>query len=254
MSLSPLCDRSITVTDMDYTPNRSGPVELVVLHDMEAPDRQGVAWNIGAYFNRGTGSSAHYGVDSWETVGYLDERHVAWAAPGANHNGVNIEQTGYASWTRDQWLQAGAMIRRSALLTADICKRSSLPVRLLTDDELANGAKGICHHLQVSRVFKRSDHWDTGYAFPFDVFMSHATGAAIKPDPLPFPEDDVVQAYLDTNNTIWYHSGLFAMPVTSFEMYQQHVAWGIVKPYGPQRIHPWTLDMFARVDSLPKSA
>ena len=186
MTTSALCNRVVAVTWMDYTEGRYGVTpRLVVLHDMEAPDLPGVAWNIGQYFNRGSGSSAHYGVDSWETVGYLGEEHMAWAAPGANTDGIHIEMTGYARWTRAEWLEHQAMIARAGLLAADIARRNGIPPVLLSNADLAAGRWGIVHHLQVSEVYQRSDHWDTGYAFPFDVFMAHTSGASPTPGPTP---------------------------------------------------------------------
>jgi len=45
-------------------------------------------------------------------------------------------------------------------------------IRYLSDKQLANGtARGIVTHVQVSKVFKKSTHWDPGPGFPKDLFL-----------------------------------------------------------------------------------
>jgi hypothetical protein len=47
-----------------------------------------------------------------------------------------------------------------------------IPVRHLTNDELADGqSKGFVSHAQVSEVYKQSNHWDPGPGFPWKLFL-----------------------------------------------------------------------------------
>jgi hypothetical protein len=66
------------------------------------------------------------------------------------------------------------MLRRSAYKVAKWCWLYDIPVRWLTDKQLANGtAKGLTTHVQVAQVFKKSDHWDPGPRFPKDIFLKY---------------------------------------------------------------------------------
>lgn len=98
---------------------------------------------------------------------------VAWAAPGANRDGIQIEQVGKAGQSRDQWLDdySDNVIDNAAKVTAMMCLKFHLPVKHLSDAELKAGERGIVDHAAVSRVYKRSSHWDVGPNYPWDFFM-----------------------------------------------------------------------------------
>lgn len=55
---------------------------------------------------------------------------------------------------------------------AQYCLKYDIPVRQLTNDQLADGqSKGFVSHAQVSEVFKQSNHWDPGPGFPWKLFF-----------------------------------------------------------------------------------
>lgn len=170
---------SALVTSTALSPNRTVTngryARLVVLHTMETDEHSSVAENIGNgwFTNPSAGASAHYNVDNDSIVQGVPEKDMAWAAPGANEDGIQIEQAGRASQTTDQWLDpySVALLRNSAALVADICARNGIPPRKLTDAQLAAGWAGVVDHGQVSRVYRRSDHWDVGPGFPWGTFM-----------------------------------------------------------------------------------
>src|SRR3954454_6387676 len=90
------------------SPNRTvatdRPFDLVVIHSMEAPEKGETAEDVGHFFEKpSTRASAHYCVDNNSIVQCVQERDVAWAAPGANHDGVQIEHAGYARQTLREW-------------------------------------------------------------------------------------------------------------------------------------------------------
>jgi hypothetical protein len=106
------------------------------------------------------------------------DKDVAFHAPGASHDGIGIEQAGYARQTREEWLDADSrlVLAQSSRVAALCCAAYDIPPLWLSDTELRGGSKGIVHHLQVSRVYRRSDHWDCGYHFPVDYFMDLVYG------------------------------------------------------------------------------
>ena len=158
-----------------YTPNRTGSPRLWVEHDMEAPERATIAEDVAAYFASGrVRASAHANVDVDSIVGSVRWADVAWAAPGSNHDGLQIEHAGYARQIRAEWLDpyGVAMLERSARLFVEVgFLIYKIPPKVLTVDEVRDGAPGICGHWDVSKAFGRSDHWDPGHHFPYDYLL-----------------------------------------------------------------------------------
>ena len=178
----------------------------VVLHTMETGENSSIAENIGAgwFTNPNAQASAHYCVDDNSIVQGVNEGDYAWASgPTGNVNGIQIEMAGRAAQSRADWLDdySRAMLERTAALTADICKRHGIPVRVLTDEQVARGEAGITTHASLARVFRETDHSDPGPNFPWDFFMervqAHAggTGGSVnEPAPAPARTVSVAQA------------------------------------------------------------
>jgi len=176
-----------------YSPNkyegRISPIRVIVLHTMETDEDGSVAEAVGNYFAKPTTqASAHLGVDTDSTCRYVDDNDTAWAAPGANADGLQLEMAGRAGQTTGQWDDASsqAILTRGAIEVANWCAAYKIPASYLTDAQLADGkTKGITTHVQVSRVFKRSTHWDPGPNFPVNFFLTlvHANLPATPPTP-----------------------------------------------------------------------
>lgn len=170
-------------------PARPGKIlDLVVMHTMQAPEKPGTARAVANWFagESAPKASAHFCVDSIETIQCVKEDVVAWAAPGANNNGVHIELAGYAAQSAPQWddVYSRAMLERAAKVSADTCLRNQIPIRRLTVEDLkAGGARGFCGHIDVSKAFLKSDHTDPGGSFPWDHYLDLVRAA------LPQPED-----------------------------------------------------------------
>ena len=74
------------------------PIDLLVIHTMEAPEKPDTAENVAKWFAGSTApqASAHYCIDADSIVQCVQDRDVAWHAPGANHNGLGFEHAGTA--------------------------------------------------------------------------------------------------------------------------------------------------------------
>ena len=171
----------------------------IVLHTMETDEHGSIAENIGAgwFANPAALASAHYNVDNDSIVQGVNEGDYAWASGGiGNTYGVQIEMAGRASQTRAQWLDdySRAMLERTAALVADICTRQGIPVRVLTDEQVARFESGITTHAALARVFRETNHTDPGPNFPWDFFMErvrahvNGTGGSVA-EPAPAPID-----------------------------------------------------------------
>jgi len=164
-------------------PKYYGPItgvrtkRLVVIHDAEVPETTHGAEDVARYFQHpdpGTKPSAHLCVDSDSIVRCVKDNDVANAAPGANHDGLQLEMAGYGRQTRDEWLDpyGKALLAIACDAVAQWCVKYGIPARHLSDAELADHTtKGIIGHYQVSRVFKLSTHTDPGSGFPWDAFI-----------------------------------------------------------------------------------
>lgn len=144
-------------------------IDVVVIHDMEAPEGALTAENVAKYFQTTDKEvSAHYCVDNNSIVQCVPLADVAWAAPGANSNGIQIEYAGYAKQTAAQWNDAysAAMLKLGAELTAHLCKRFNIPVKFLDAAALKRGERGITTHAQVTLAWHKSTHTDPGPNFP----------------------------------------------------------------------------------------
>src|SRR5688572_25504039 len=93
-----------------YTPGRpDGPPLWIVIHDMEAHETSTTAEGTAQYFATGAGGrsvSSHYTVDNNSVVHCVRLADVAWTVgnrPG-NNRGINWELSGFASQSREQWL------------------------------------------------------------------------------------------------------------------------------------------------------
>jgi N-acetyl-anhydromuramyl-L-alanine amidase AmpD len=176
-------------------PSRKGePIWLIVIHTMEAPEKPRTAHNVAFWFAGPSApqASAHYCVDSDDTVQCVKEDMVAWGAPGANRHGIHIEHAGYASQTPTDWQDeySQRMLLRSAALAADIAKRYGIPVVKLSPGDLADpSATGFCGHVDVT-VGRNAGHGhtDPGASFPWGQYLDMVRSAMAPTDPPP-PEN-----------------------------------------------------------------
>ena len=158
-----------------YRPTRRGKVRLVVLHTAECAETAKSAEAVAGYFAslKDRAASAHFCVDSDSIVQCVPLSGTAWAAPGANDDGVQIELAGYAGQGAAGWADAYsvAMLDRAATLVAQLCERYSLPVAYVDEAGLLTGLAGVTTHAAVSRAWKRSTHTDPGPTFPLVAFL-----------------------------------------------------------------------------------
>lgn len=160
-----------------YRPVHGGRrVRLVVLHSAEVPEKPEAAIAVAKWF-AGPDSpqaSAHYCIDHRNTVQCVLEDDVAWAAPGANHDGIHIELAGYARQIPEDWTDtySSTMLLRAATLVAFICADYRIPAVPLTAAALLVGASGITTHAAVTEAYHKSTHTDPGRGFPMAKFVT----------------------------------------------------------------------------------
>lgn len=158
-------------------------IDLLVLHSTENPLRPGrkMARAVGGWFGGANApvASAHFINDDVEVIQCVRVGDVAYAAPGANRNGVQLEIVGQAFKTN--WLKEGLpTITKTAELVAALCQDLSIPLCRIDVDGLKAGERGITTHRAVTEASKRSTHVDPGgpgdARWPWSEFLDLVRG------------------------------------------------------------------------------
>lgn len=178
-----------------HTGRLSDSVDVLVLHTAEGA---ATAAALGRYFaTTDRPASAHSGVDnSGARVDYVRFSDTAWAAPGANADGEQLELCGFARWSRADWLEDHRpMLDAAAAWLVERCRARRIPPVVLTANDLRLNKRGITTHYSVSEAFHKSTHTDPGLGLPLD-YLLHRVRAGLEvevrdpsrqPPPFPFP-------------------------------------------------------------------
>jgi N-acetyl-anhydromuramyl-L-alanine amidase AmpD len=153
-------------------------VRVIVIHSMEAPEKGETAENVARFFQTTENpASAHLCIDNNSIVQCVFDNDIAFAAPGVNSDGIQLELAGFAKQTRAEWLDPYGvlLLENAANAAAQYCLKYDIPVEHLTDAQLAAGRKGIIGHVQATRVYKKSTHTDPGEGFPWDHFIARVS-------------------------------------------------------------------------------
>lgn len=162
---------------------RSLPPLWVVIHTTEGPEGPGAARQLAEFTTRpgdrpstsggaSYGSSYHAVADiGLQVIPLVEDRLVAFSAPGSNTEGLHIVIPGRAGQTRDEWLSGSTReaIRTVAAFLLDTRDRYGIPTERVSAAELRSRTRGYCDHATVSAAFGRTNHTDVGPMFPWDV-------------------------------------------------------------------------------------
>lgn len=163
-----------------FTPGRQGAINKIVLHTIECPCEPGWAKKAADIFAKPTATqvSAHYYVDPTAIIQGVKDSDVAWAAPGVNADGIQVEQAGRAIFSYAEWASPNgrAMCKLTATLLADLSVRHQIPLTFCTAAEMVANpdARGVTTHAEVNRAFHRSTHTDPGSKYPLEFVLETA--------------------------------------------------------------------------------
>ena len=172
------------VESPNVTPATARRIDVVVMHTMEIAERKDAAEICARWFATPVSKvSAHYCVDADSVVQCVREKDIAWHARGGNTASIGVELAGFARQTRKDWADAysTAVLDRAAAVVADVCRRRAIPVRWLVAGDLSAGRRGITGHAEVSKAYRKSDHWDPGPGFPVERFLGMVRAAGRPP-------------------------------------------------------------------------
>lgn len=136
------------------------------------------AANLKAYFDRAsTQASSHAIADDnvlWEALVPYDR--ASWTLRNGNPKSDNLEITGFAKWSRAEWLQHMGMLRNTAQWIRNRCRARGIPMVKLSPADVRAGKAGVIGHVDYTNGTGDGTHWDPGPNFPWDLVMQMANG------------------------------------------------------------------------------
>lgn len=191
-------------------------IRLIVLHCTVSPESGTGAEAVARYFARGERrASAHRVADNNSTVLCVQDQDTAFAAAGANSDGIHLELVGMPDQTEMQWLDefSKAMLFQGGLTIREWSREYGIPLRWLTVAQVRDGkTKGLCTHADVSLAFPAvsTGHYDPGPHFPKSQALGIWTPQH-EPPPAAPPEDDdmirFVKVGTDVMGAMVWHDG-----------------------------------------------
>lgn len=159
-----------------WADRKPGDVKWIVIHTMESSETPTTAEAVASWFagSNAPRASAHFNVDCDSIVQSVKTADVGWHAPGANRSGIGIEHAGRAKQTPADWADeytTSMLETQSVPLCGYLCAAWGIPVEFVDAEGLRAGKPGITTHYEVSKAFKKSDHWDPGHNFPMERYL-----------------------------------------------------------------------------------
>lgn len=234
-----------------YRSGRVKAIRLIVIHCTVSPESSGGAEAVARYFAAGERrASAHRTADSDSTVMSVQDSDTAFAAAGANADGIHLELVGYPDQSAEEWLDdfSLAMLIEGGKSVREWSAEYDVPLRWLTVDEVADGVtRGLCTHADVSAAFPEvsTGHYDPGANFPkalaLELWLPPAPPA---PKPAPIKEYDdmyLPAAIVKGSEGVewWLTDGITKQHVTSTGHAQRLVDAGKAKWAAKNKPYTW---------------
>lgn len=151
----------------------------VVVHTAEGIRK---ASDLKAFFDRSTSSSAHAVADDHTLLDALvPYDRASWTLRNGNSRSDNLELCGFASWSREEWLNHHrGMLFNAALWIRRRCLARGVPIVKLSPADVRAGKAGVIGHHDYTVGTGDGTHWDPGPGFPWDIVIKAARGATTK--------------------------------------------------------------------------
>lgn len=179
-----------------YSSRGGSGVRLIILHTAEGSR---TIESLGSFFaNSANQVSSHTGADNkTNTIGeYVTRGNKAWTAANYNPTGVQLELCGFASWSRDVWMnQNHAMLVNAAEWIREEAAKFGIPITKLNDAQAQGNGRGVTQHINLGAG--GGGHVDCGSGFPMDYVLDMARGKPAEPEFSGDPELEMMQLQFD---------------------------------------------------------
>lgn len=156
----------------------------VVLHTAEGAT---TIESLGNFFANGSNQvSSQTGADDKKDIigEYVSRGNAAWTQANYNEEAVSMELCGFASWSRDNWLNNhGNMLHNAARWVAEECAHYGIPIVALNNSQASGSGRGVCQHVNLGSG--GGNHSDCGSGFPMDKVIEWAKGGGGSSQPQP---------------------------------------------------------------------
>lgn len=144
-----------------------------------------------------TGSS-HAICDNTELLtpaqGCVPYDRGSWTLRNGNAKSENIEQIGYAKWSRDYWLTSRMpQLQYTARWLRERAAARGIPLDYIGISGVQQNRRGVIQHNDYSKGTGDGTHWDCGPGYPIDVVINMARNSQ------PIGDDDV------SAEEVWSH-------------------------------------------------
>jgi hypothetical protein len=175
------------------------------------PDR--TAENLAAWLDREIQAkrfkSYHRITDDDSVMVHCPDELAAWSLRNGNNRSLNLCFTGWARWTRGDWLAHYGMLTRGAVVVAQWCRDYQIPVRHLTPAQVEASQSGIIGHGDYTLGTGDGTHTDPGIGFPWDVFVSLVDNAGSGEDELSAETERLIKEIAPMVRTIHHEMTLW---------------------------------------------
>jgi hypothetical protein len=164
-----------------WTPTGSysggGTKRLLVIHTMEGFTGPNGAYDCAKYFQGDVGASSQVCIDNnrgkiWECV---SRSNGSWTQCNYNSVSISCEQSGYASWSRQYWLDNRSnQLHNIADWLAEESGKTGIPLTDLSSSAAQGSGRGVCYHSELGST--GCGHSDPGSGFPLDKVLEWAAG------------------------------------------------------------------------------
>ncbi len=155
------------------------PTQLLVVHSGESPLQGGFARSLtnwaSTIYPQAPIASWHWFQDPLEMVAFIPPELGAWHASEANVLSEGFEQSGYARFSRAEWLtpDGKTQLESLAYYMAQRAIANDIPAVWLTNDQVTRATggnrsiKGLCFHRQIDPETRT----DPGNGYPADLLL-----------------------------------------------------------------------------------
>jgi hypothetical protein len=172
--------KRIWMPSPNYSSRGGASVRLIVLHTAEGAR---TIESLGNFFaSSSAGVSSQVGTDDKvNTIGeYVSRGNKSWTQSEFNPIATSNELCGFASWTRDEWMNNHAnMLSNCAQWIAEEAAHFNIPIVKLTASQAQGSGRGVCQHIDLGA--RGGGHVDCGSGFPYDYVLDMAKGGAVTP-------------------------------------------------------------------------
>jgi hypothetical protein len=161
--------------------------------------------------------------------GFVPYDRAAWTLRNGNAISENIEQCGWARWTRAEWLARPKLLDATARWLADRSKARGIPLVRLTPMQIRTRQPGVLGHGDYTAATGDGTHTDPGPGYPWDVVLAQANAYAKGQQPQQEDDDMPALSFIhDGSGPWWLYDGFRRRYVRPGEP-TRLVALGLVK-------------------------